>query len=133
MIVIEDADRFGLSQLHQLRGRVGRGARGGVCVLLSSTEEVEAMERLRLFATTSDGFSIAEADLRWRGPGSLCGFRQHGVTDFRVADIRRDRSLLEQARMEAQRLEAADPLLDARFWLSGDEVLERDRETPFFG
>jgi ATP-dependent DNA helicase RecG len=133
MIVIEDADRFGLSQLHQLRGRVGRGARGGVCVVLSSTEGVEAMERLRLFATTSDGFSIAEADLRWRGPGSLCGFKQHGVTDFRVADIGRDRNLLEQARMEAQRLEAGDPLLEARFWISGDEVLERDNETPLFG
>lgn len=133
MIVIEDAERFGLSQLHQLRGRVGRGARGGACVLLSSTEDVEAMERLRLFTTTSDGFSIAEADLRWRGPGSLCGFRQHGVTDFRVADIGRDRGLLEQARMEAQRLEAADPLLNVRFWFSGDESHERTRETPLFG
>jgi len=133
MIVIEDAERFGLSQLHQLRGRVGRGVLGGICVLLSSPEEAEAMERLRLFATTSDGFSIAEADLRWRGPGSLCGFRQHGVTDFRVADLGRDRGLLEQARMEAQQLEATDPLLDARFWFSGDEVLETNRETPLFG
>lgn len=133
MVVIEDAERFGLSQLHQLRGRVGRGARGGICALLSSPEEAEAMERLRLFTKTLDGFSIAEADLSWRGPGSVCGFRQHGVTDFRIAEIGRDGGLLDQARLEAQRLDAADPLLDAWFWFPGEEAFEGNWENPLLG
>lgn len=133
MIVIEDAERFGLSQLHQLRGRVGRGSREGVCVLLASPEGEEAIERLRLLTKIEDGFSVAEADLRLRGPGSLCGTRQHGITNYRVADLVRDKGLLEKARLEAQRLQAGDPLLEVRTWFSGDEDYRGSQEPPLLG
>jgi ATP-dependent DNA helicase RecG len=133
MIVIEDAERFGLSQLHQLRGRVGRGSREGVCVLLASPEGEEAIERLRLLTKIEDGFSVAEADLRLRGPGSVCGTRQHGITNYRVADLVRDKGLLEKARLEAQRLQAGDPLLEVRTWFSGDEDYSGSQEPPLLG
>jgi len=133
MVVIEDAERFGLSQLHQLRGRVGRGSREGICVLLSSPEGEEAFERLRLLTKTEDGFSVAEADLRLRGPGSLCGTRQHGVTNYRIADLVRDKALLETARLEAQKLQAGDPLLEVRTWFSSDDDYDGNQEPPLLG
>ena len=109
LMVIEHAERFGLSQLHQLRGRVGRGAAQSYCVLLVSSPE--AADRLRLFASTEDGFRIAEADLRLRGQGDLFGERQSGLPAFRFADLERDVGLLTIARGSARELVESDPKL----------------------
>ena len=100
MIVIESPERYGLSQLHQLRGRVGRGTRRGLCVLLSLLPEDN--ERLRIFASTNDGFEIAKADLELRGAGEITGTAQHGLARFRVADLQKDYLLAETARDDAR-------------------------------
>lgn len=113
VMVIEDAHRFGLSQLHQLRGRVGRGGEESYCLLLGGVATVEGRKRLEALCATQDGFRIAEIDLRLRGPGEVCGVRQHGLTDFRVADLLKDGRLLNEARQEAQALVAADPSLSS--------------------
>ena len=133
MIIVEDAERFGLSQLHQLRGRVGRGSGEGICVLLTSAREKEAKERLEIVAAHTDGLKIAEEDLKLRGPGSLCGTRQHGVTEFRVADLSRDLSLLELARRKATSLEKGDPLLAFNSWLSDWDRWEEETACPVLG
>ncbi|MDR3264605.1 MAG: ATP-dependent DNA helicase RecG, partial [Synergistaceae bacterium] len=109
VMVIEDATRFGAAQLHQLRGRVGRSDRESFCVLLTGSPTPEGAARIDAMLSTSDGFKIAELDLQQRGPGEVCGVRQHGVTDFRVADLTRDRKLLELARGEAENLLREDP------------------------
>ncbi len=111
LMVIEDAARFGLAQLHQLRGRVGRGRKESCCVLLTDPSTSEGKARLEAMLKTSDGFKIAETDLKLRGPGEVCGIRQHGITDFRVADLVRDRKILELARQEALTLLEEDPQL----------------------
>ena len=98
VMLIENADRFGLAQLHQLRGRIGRGAAESVCILIASAKSVEANERLRVLEETSDGFRIAEEDLKLRGPGELIGQQQSGLPPFRFADFRSDRELVERAR-----------------------------------
>lgn len=112
VMVVEHAERFGLSQLHQLRGRVGRGGEASYCILLSHAGE--AVERLRIFARTEDGFRIAEADLRLRGQGDLFGARQSGIPAFRWADLERDIDLLTQARDTARAIVAEDPSLEGR-------------------
>jgi ATP-dependent DNA helicase RecG len=111
VMVVEDADRFGLSQLHQLRGRVGRGEHPSHCVLIAepSTEEGEA--RLAAMAATGDGFRLAEEDLRIRGQGTVFGLRQAGLADLRLADILEDFEILVEARREAFKLVANDPEL----------------------
>ena len=110
MMVIEHAERFGLSQLHQLRGRVGRGKEKSFCILMSSGKMSEDGEkRLRVMESTGDGFRIAEADLEIRGAGDFLGTRQAGMPDFRVANILRDGSLLERARLAAFTLLEGDP------------------------
>ncbi len=102
VMIVEHAERFGLSQLHQLRGRVGRGAERSVCVLLTSDKKtVIAEERLGIMAKTSNGFVIAEKDLELRGPGELLGTRQSGLPEFRIGNLVRDQQLLEKARHEA--------------------------------
>lgn len=112
IMVIEHAERFGLSQLHQLRGRVGRGGEYSRCILLTSGKSSEESEkRLRVMEATTDGFRIAEADLEIRGPGDFLGTRQAGIPEFRVANILRDGRLLEEARQEAFTLLAHDPAL----------------------
>lgn len=98
LIIIEGAERFGLSQLHQLRGRVGRGDREGYCVLVGNPQTREAVERIKTLVKCSDGFQVAERDLSLRGPGELLGTRQHGLSDFRVVDILKDIKYLEKAR-----------------------------------
>ncbi|MCI0571026.1 MAG: ATP-dependent DNA helicase RecG, partial [Myxococcaceae bacterium] len=104
MMVVENAERFGLASLHQLRGRVGRGAAASTCVLVSHGRlSEEAQARLEVMVRTDDGFAIAEEDLRLRGPGDFFGTRQWGLPAFRVADLLRDRDLLELARAEAFR------------------------------
>jgi RecG-like helicase len=100
-MVILGARRFGLSQLHQLRGRVGRGGADSYCFLPVGDEDEAVLERLRVFAATSDGFALAEADLQARGTGQLFGERQSGLGDLHVASLLRDRVLLEEARTEA--------------------------------
>ncbi len=101
-MIIEHADRFGLSQLHQLRGRVGRGTEESACYLISSEHySEEARRRLHVMVETTDGFRIAEADLEIRGPGEFLGTRQSGLPDFRVASLLRDGLILEQARQDA--------------------------------
>ncbi len=109
VMVIEHAERFGLSQLHQLRGRVGRGAADSFCVLIAS--DANAAERLRIFTGTDDGFRIAEVDMQLRGQGDLFGDRQSGVPGFRFARLEDDEELLARARVEARRIVAADPAL----------------------
>jgi ATP-dependent DNA helicase RecG len=111
VMVIEHPERFGLSQLHQLRGRVGRGAEQSYCILLGDVSP-EAAARLSVFVETEDGFEIARADLRLRGMGDLFGERQSGVPTFRVADPLRDELLSEQAREAAERVLADDPELN---------------------
>ena len=114
LMIVEDAGRFGLAQLHQLRGRVGRGRAEGVCILLEGGEtSLEGRERIEAMLRTTSGFDLAEEDLKQRGPGEVCGIRQHGVTDFRVADLVRDRRLLGLARDEAGRLLETDPQLES--------------------
>jgi ATP-dependent DNA helicase RecG len=114
LMVIEHAERFGLSQLHQLRGRVGRGRAQSRCILLTPGRMSEDGEkRLRVMESTSDGFRIAESDLEIRGPGDFLGTRQSGMPDFRVASILRDGTILEQARQAAFGLLESDPELSA--------------------
>ena len=109
LMVVENADRFGLSQLHQLRGRVGRGKHQSYCVLVTGTRSPESMERLRALAGTADGFKIAEEDLRLRGPGDFFGQRQHGLPQLHIADLASDMAVLRQAQEAARGLLADDP------------------------
>ena len=125
LMVIEDAGQFGLAQLHQLRGRVGRGKAQSTCVLLENPDITpEGRERVAAMVRTTDGFELAEQDLRQRGPGELCGTRQHGVTDFRVADLVRDEKILMLARDLAQELMTEDPALESEPKLKA-EILRR--------
>lgn len=102
IMVIENAERFGLAQLHQLRGRVGRGDKQSYCFLIVSEAGEEAWDRLQFFASTTDGFKIAEYDLRLRGPGEFFGTRQHGMAEFKVADLISDTELIMLAREDAK-------------------------------
>ena len=115
VMVIESAERFGLSQLHQLRGRVGRGNDQSYCILMSSHKlSTEAKTRLETMTATTDGFQIAEVDLRLRGPGDLMGTQQSGVLQLKIADIIKDNQLLKTARNDAQVLLREDPRLEAQ-------------------
>jgi ATP-dependent DNA helicase RecG len=115
IMIVEHAERFGLSQLHQLRGRVGRGARDSLCVLIARGpalgQETKAAERLKVMTQSTDGFRIAEADLKQRGPGELLGTRQHGLPELRIGSLVDDFALLEQARADAFEIVQADPEL----------------------
>lgn len=111
LMVIENAERFGLSQLHQLRGRVGRGSHQSYCVLISDNQNEETKQRLKVMTKTSDGFKIAEEDLRLRGPGDFFGQRQHGLPGLRIADIGCDTKLLQEAQQAAEALLENDPTL----------------------
>ncbi len=112
VMVIEGAERFGLSQLHQLRGRVGRGGYQSWCVMVADPKARESVQRLEALCQCTDGFQIAETDLRLRGPGEFCGVRQHGLTDFRVANLIQDGDLMEQARTWALRILEKNPFTD---------------------
>ncbi len=111
LMVIEHPERFGLAQLHQLRGRIGRGPYPGKCILISDVTQPPAGQRLQCFVENGDGFQLAEKDLQQRGPGQLLGRDQHGWMRLRIADLLRDRSLLELARQEAAAIIDRDPKL----------------------
>ncbi len=111
VMVIQHAERYGLSALHQLRGRVGRGSKPSICLLMTDTRGDVASQRLGILCETTDGFRIAEEDLRIRGPGELLGTRQHGWPEFRVANLLEDVDLLMQARDDAARIVRDDPRL----------------------
>ncbi len=128
MMVVEDADRFGLAQLHQLRGRVGRGSRASACVLIADPQTPEARERLVALASTPDGFALAERDFELRGPGEVFGTRQSGLPPLRVADLMRDRDLLGMARRDAASWIERSPLLDHE-----DETLLHRRLFKTYG
>jgi ATP-dependent DNA helicase RecG len=109
MMTIESAERFGLSQLHQLRGRIGRGKKPGYCAVFTSSPTEESQKRLEAFASTTDGFKLAEEDLKIRGAGDLFGTQQHGIPPFKIADLVRDKEIVEEARKDAIEMVASDP------------------------
>ncbi|MBQ8684110.1 MAG: ATP-dependent DNA helicase RecG [Clostridia bacterium] len=113
IMVVENADRFGLAQLHQLRGRVGRGVHRSTCILISDSRGEETRRRLQVMCATGDGFRIADEDLKLRGPGDFFGNRQHGLPQLRVADLLEDMPLLQRAQTAAGLLLADDPDLTA--------------------
>ena len=112
LMIVENAERFGLSQLHQLRGRVGRGAHKSYCVLVSASRGESAQARLKALAGTTDGFKIAEEDLKLRGPGDFFGDRQHGLPQLHIADLAGDTRLLKQAQDAARAMLTDDPALE---------------------
>ena len=116
VMVIEDANRFGLAQLHQLRGRVGRGEYQSFCILVSDGKSEDVMRRMDIMVSTTDGFKIAEEDLEIRGPGNIAGTDQSGALDFKVADLLQDSKLLEIARQAAMRIIETDPNLTGAEW-----------------
>ena len=111
LMIIENADRFGLSQLHQLRGRVGRGSEKSWCILVSDNTTQEVQNRLNILCKTNDGFVISEEDLKIRGPGDFFGERQHGLPEMHIADLGVNVNILQKARDEASALLSSDPEL----------------------
>jgi ATP-dependent DNA helicase RecG (EC 3.6.1.-) len=112
VMVIENAERFGLAQLHQLRGRVGRGSLQSYCVMIAGETSLKTRKRLKIIEGSTDGFVIAEADLKLRGPGEIRGTRQSGIPDLRLADLANDADIIEQARELAKHILANDPRLE---------------------
>ena len=133
LMVVENADRFGLSQLHQLRGRVGRGSAKAYCVLFEGAGGDKAKDRLEVMTKTNDGFKIAEEDLKLRGPGDFFGSRQHGLPEMRIANFATDVELLKSAQDAAKAVMAADPELtspeNARLKAQVSELIERNEGT----
>ena len=128
VMLIENADRFGLSQLHQLRGRIGRGGYESYCILLADPKTDAAAERLKAIEGTLDGFEIAEADMDLRGPGEMFGTRQHGLPEIRFGNLAKDFGIMELARKEAFALIEKDPgLLEERHQLLKKSLYERFR------
>ena len=114
VMAVENAERFGLSQLHQLRGRVGRGSEQSYCILFSNSKGEVARARLGVLCKTSDGFKISEEDLKLRGPGDLFGTAQHGVPNLSIADLARDLQVLQKAQSVAREIFAEDPRLEKK-------------------
>lgn len=113
VMLIENAERFGLSQLHQLRGRIGRGSAESTCILLSDAQNEEALERLKILCETGDGFLIAKRDLELRGPGDFFGNRQHGLPDMHIASLMNDTRILYEAQKTAKFILSSDPTLSS--------------------
>ena len=112
VMLIENAERFGLAQLHQLRGRVGRGKYQSYCIFMSASKSKETKERLDILNKSNDGFFIASEDLRLRGPGDLFGIRQSGILDFKLGDVFQDSQVLQQASEVANLILEEDPQLE---------------------
>lgn len=127
LMIIENAERFGLSQLHQLRGRVGRGKHKSYCVLVSDSTSEEIKARLKIMTRTNDGFKISEEDLRLRGPGDFFGSRQHGLPEMHVADLGADVNTMQLAQNEAAALLQGDPALE-----KGENALLKERIEKLF-
>jgi ATP-dependent DNA helicase RecG len=128
VMVIESAEKFGLSQLHQLRGRVGRGAEKSFCILLTGPKvSNDARERLKIMVATNDGFKIAEKDLEIRGPGDIEGTKQSGLLNFKLANIVQDRVILEAARNAAETILESDPDLNAEENLAVKNYLQQQK------
>ncbi len=125
VMLIENAERFGLSQLHQLRGRVGRGSHKSYCLLMSSSKTPDAKQRLSVLEQSQDGFFISEMDLRFRGPGTVLGTRQSGLPDFALASLVEDQEVLELARLAAEKIIVADKNL------GGLPSLKKELETRY--
>ncbi len=113
VMVIENAERFGLSQLHQLRGRVGRGQYSSYCILITDNHSEDCLKRMKIISSTNDGFKISEADLKLRGPGDFFGSAQHGLPPLKIADVECSMSLMNQAKLCCEEILAADPDLSA--------------------
>ena len=112
VMVVESAERFGLSQLHQLRGRVGRGSENSYCILISKDKiSNNARTRIKTMTSTNDGFKIAEVDMNLRGPGNILGTQQSGLLNFKISDIIKDKKILDAAREDAKYLIKEDPQL----------------------
>ena len=111
LMIVENAERFGLAQLHQLRGRVGRGQHESYCVLKTDSKQANVRKRMKILVDSQDGFYIAEEDLRLRGTGDVFGLRQHGLPDFKLADLYKDLDILKIAQQAAEEVLTADPLL----------------------
>ena len=126
IMVIENAERYGLSQLHQLRGRVGRGRVRSTCILISDSRQPETRERLRFLCTTGNGFEIAEKDLALRGPGDFLGARQHGLPALKMAEAMGDMELIREAQ------ECARGLIDAHALDSRDYGALKERIRSLF-
>ena len=120
VMMVENAERFGLAQLHQLRGRVGRGDAQSYCIFISSNENEQIMKRLQILNHSNDGFHIANEDLKLRGPGDLFGVRQSGVLDFQIGDIYQDSDLLMKASSFAETV------------MNSDKEEKNDRYRPLF-
>ncbi len=133
VMILHHAERFGLAQLHQLRGRIGRGGHKGYCVLLTDGKNPESLEKLKVLAESSDGFLIAEADLRMRGPGDLLGTMQSGLSELRFVDFLADTALLREAREIADRILTEDPGLNGRHALLRSLIHETTETTGLTG
>ncbi len=126
LMVVENADRFGLSQLHQLRGRIGRGKAKSYCILVSDTKSSETLQRLRALCKTTDGFRIAQEDLQLRGPGDFFGSRQHGLPVFRLGDLATDLSLLKAAQEAAAKTVSREKTLPPSLHIAVAELLSQE-------
>lgn len=131
VMLVESAERFGLSQLHQLRGRVGRGAEKSFCILLTGQKVgKDARERMQIMETTNDGFLIAEKDLELRGPGQIDGTRQSGALDFKLASIVNDKEMLEAARNSVEIILELDPELVLKSHERVKQFLLQQKQKP---
>ena len=133
IMVIENAERFGLSQLHQLRGRVGRGDSQATCILISDAENDEAKRRLKVMCDTTDGFKIADEDLRLRGPGDFFGSKQHGLPTLKIASIFDDRSVLKSTSALAREILKSDPKLQSAEFTLLKQSVEKLFKNSFSG
>ncbi|MFT5336262.1 MAG: ATP-dependent DNA helicase RecG [Luteibaculaceae bacterium] len=130
VMIIESAERFGLSQLHQLRGRVGRGAESSYCILLTGEKvSKEARHRMKVMTTTNDGFVVSEEDLKLRGPGDMMGTQQSGIMEMKIADLKRDGHILEKAREVAKKIIQEDPHLKSKNHAILKDTLDRRFKT----
>ena len=132
VMMVENAERFGLAQLHQLRGRVGRGEHQSYCIFVQGTQEKEIRKRLEILNQSNDGFYIASEDLKLRGPGDLFGVRQSGLMNFKIGDIYKDSELLGQASQAARDLLDADPGLEASEYTKLREKIQKIVENNSF-
>ena len=125
VMLIENAERFGLAQLHQLRGRVGRGKYQSYCIFMSASKSKETKERLDILNKSNDGFFIASEDLRLRGPGDLFGIRQSGILDFKLGDVFQDSQVLQQASKAANLILEEDPQLEKEKYQSLKQQVQK--------